>query len=171
MRLEWAYPRQQMCRRHIFSIFGEAAQNILWPVPPHLPWPNLLLPRKPEIPWQFQIFAEGICLWNVSTWLDIETDYAKWKFIESFFINSQNNSLNDRDSVAFPKIYQNLLVPALHEKLHGSVVNSVSGVAMTSNDVLICMDLVFLLLLLNLITWLCLCFNHVTLLYLSADSS
>ena len=49
--------------------------------------------------------------WENSDILDIETDYAKWKFIESFFINSQNNSLNDRDSVAFPKIYQNLFAP------------------------------------------------------------
>ena len=43
--------------------------------------------------------------------LDLENDYAKRKFIESFFINSQNNSLNDRDSVAFPQVYQNLFAP------------------------------------------------------------
>ena len=75
--------------------------------------------------------------WENSKILDIENDYAKRKFIESFFINSKNNSLNDRDSVAFPQMYQNLFAPfvrsssPLHEKLHGSVVNLVSGVAMT----------------------------------------
>ena len=39
--------------------------------------------------------------------------HAKRKFIESYFINSQNNCLNDRDSVAFPHVYQNLFAPIL----------------------------------------------------------
>ena len=43
--------------------------------------------------------------------LDLESDYAKRKFIESYIITSQNNSLNDRDSVAFPQVYQNLFAP------------------------------------------------------------
>ena len=49
--------------------------------------------------------------WENSEILDLENDYAKRKFIESFFINSQNNSLNDRDFVAFPQVYQNLFAP------------------------------------------------------------
>ena len=51
--------------------------------------------------------------WENSEILDNENDYAKRKFIESIFINSQNNSLNDRDSVAFPQVYQNLFAPFL----------------------------------------------------------
>ena len=38
----------------------------------------------------------------------IETDYHKRKFIESFYINSVSNVLNDKKSVCFPSIYQNL---------------------------------------------------------------
>ena len=49
--------------------------------------------------------------WENSEILDLENDYAKRKFIESYFINSQNNCLNDRDSVAFPHVYQNLFAP------------------------------------------------------------
>ena len=49
--------------------------------------------------------------WENSETLDLENDYAKRKFIESYFINSQNNCLNDRDSVAFPHVYQNLFAP------------------------------------------------------------
>ena len=62
---------------------------------------------------------------------NLKNVHAKRKFFESFFLNSPNNNSNDRDSVAFPQVYQNLFVPALHEKLHRSVVNLVSGFAMT----------------------------------------
>ena len=61
--------------------------------------------------------------------LDLENNYAKRKFIESYFINSQNNCLNDRDAVAFPQVLYikicslQLFVPVLHEKLHSCVVN------------------------------------------------
>ena len=40
--------------------------------------------------------------WENFEILDIENDHVKRKFIKSFFIDLQNNSLNDRDSVAFP---------------------------------------------------------------------
>ena len=49
--------------------------------------------------------------WENSEILDLENDYAKRKFIESYFINSQNNCLNHRDSVTFPQVYQNLFAP------------------------------------------------------------
>ena len=40
--------------------------------------------------------------------LDIETDFKRRKFILSFFINSEKDALNDRDSVSFPQMYRNL---------------------------------------------------------------
>ena len=49
--------------------------------------------------------------WENFEILDLENDYVKRKFIESYFINSQNNCLNDRNSVAFPHVYQNLFAP------------------------------------------------------------
>ena len=46
--------------------------------------------------------------WENYEILKIETDYHKRKFIESFYINSLSNVLNDKKSVCFPSIYQNL---------------------------------------------------------------
>ena len=46
--------------------------------------------------------------WKNYEILQIETDYRKRKFIESFYINSLFNVLNDKKSVCFPSIYQNL---------------------------------------------------------------
>ena len=46
--------------------------------------------------------------WKNYEILQIETDYHKHKFIESFYINSLSNALNDKKSVCFPSIYQNL---------------------------------------------------------------
>ena len=40
--------------------------------------------------------------------LQIETVYYKRKFIESFCLNSLSNVLNDKKSVCFPSMYQNL---------------------------------------------------------------
>ena len=45
--------------------------------------------------------------WENYEILQIETDYHKGKFIESFYINSLFNVLNDKKSVCFPSIYQN----------------------------------------------------------------
>ena len=65
--------------------------------------------------------------WENSEILDPENDDAKRKFIESYFINSQNNCLNDRDSVRFLMYIKicslQLFVPVLHEKLQSCVVN------------------------------------------------
>ena len=44
--------------------------------------------------------------WENCEILQIETDYHKRKFIESFYINSLSNVLNDKKSVCFPSIYQ-----------------------------------------------------------------
>ena len=46
--------------------------------------------------------------WDNYEILNIETDFKRRKFIESFFINSENDALNDRDSVSFPQMYRNL---------------------------------------------------------------
>ena len=46
--------------------------------------------------------------WKNYEILQIETDYHKRKFIESFYINSLSNALNDKKSVCFPSICQNL---------------------------------------------------------------
>ena len=46
--------------------------------------------------------------WKNYEILQIETDYHKRKFIESFYINSLSIVLNDKKSVCFPSIYQNL---------------------------------------------------------------
>ena len=48
--------------------------------------------------------------WKNYEILQIETDYHKRKFIESFYINSLSNVLNDKKSVCFPSIYQNLFL-------------------------------------------------------------
>ena len=48
--------------------------------------------------------------WKNYEILQIETDYHKCKFIESFYINSLSNVLNDKKSVCFPSIYQNLFL-------------------------------------------------------------
>ena len=40
--------------------------------------------------------------------LEIKTDSHKRKFIESFYINSLSNVLNDKKFVCFPSAYQNL---------------------------------------------------------------
>ena len=42
--------------------------------------------------------------------LQIETDYHKRKFIESFYMISLSNVLNDKKSVGFLSIYQNLFL-------------------------------------------------------------
>ena len=47
-------------------------------------------------------------VWENYEILHIEIDYHKRKFIESFFINSLSNVLNDKKSVRFPSIYRNL---------------------------------------------------------------
>ena len=46
--------------------------------------------------------------WKNYEILQIETDYHKRKLIESFYITSLSNVLNDKKSVCFPSIYQNL---------------------------------------------------------------
>ena len=46
--------------------------------------------------------------WKNYEILQIETDYHKRKLIESFYINSLSNVLNDKKSVCFPFIYPNL---------------------------------------------------------------
>ena len=46
--------------------------------------------------------------WDNCEILEIETDYYKRKFIESFYTNSLSNALNDKKSVCFPAVYQNL---------------------------------------------------------------
>ena len=46
--------------------------------------------------------------WKNYEILQIETDYHKCNFIESFYINSLSNVLNDKKSVCFPSICQNL---------------------------------------------------------------
>ena len=46
--------------------------------------------------------------WKNNVILQIETDYHKRKFIESLYINSLSNLLNDKKSVCFPSIHQNL---------------------------------------------------------------
>jgi len=54
------------------------------------------------------IQSEHYIDWNNCEILDIKTDYVKRKFIESYCINSHNNIMNDRNSVAFPYVYRNL---------------------------------------------------------------
>ena len=46
--------------------------------------------------------------WDNHEILQSETDYHKRKFIESFYKNSLSNVLNNKKSVYFPFIYQNL---------------------------------------------------------------
>ena len=48
--------------------------------------------------------------WENYEILQIETDYHKRKFIESFYINSLSNVLHDKKSVCFPSTYQNLFL-------------------------------------------------------------
>ena len=43
--------------------------------------------------------------WNQSKLLQFETNYHKRKFIESFFINNNPKSMNDKKSVLFPNVY------------------------------------------------------------------
>ena len=52
--------------------------------------------------------------WENYEILQIETDYHNRKFIESFCINSLSNVLNDKKSVCFPSIYQNLFSLSHH---------------------------------------------------------
>ena len=49
------------------------------------------------------------CWYNYKI-LQIESNYHKHKFIESFYINSLSNVLNDEKSVCFPSTYQNLFL-------------------------------------------------------------
>ena len=43
--------------------------------------------------------------WNQSKLVQFETNYHKRKFIESFFINNNRKSMNDKKSVLFPNVY------------------------------------------------------------------
>ena len=45
--------------------------------------------------------------WDNYEILENEIDYHTRKFIESFYLNSLSNVLNDKKSVCFAKIYQN----------------------------------------------------------------
>ena len=48
-------------------------------------------------------FSNGRSIdWKNYEILQVETDYHKRKFIESFYINSLSNVLNDKKSVCFP---------------------------------------------------------------------
>ena len=38
-----------------------------------------------------------------------ESDYSKWLFTESWFINKESNVLNRNDGVAFPSAYTKLI--------------------------------------------------------------
>ena len=46
--------------------------------------------------------------WKQSKILCYECDFYKRRFIESFYINSLDNVMNDKNSVDFPNIYKNL---------------------------------------------------------------
>ena len=43
--------------------------------------------------------------WNNSQILELETDYRKRRFIESFFIKNIPNTMNDRKSISLPSLY------------------------------------------------------------------
>ena len=47
--------------------------------------------------------------WDNFKILAYENDWHKRKFIESFFINSKTNTVNAKNSVQFPAIYQTML--------------------------------------------------------------
>ena len=49
--------------------------------------------------------------WNSSKILEFENDYRKRQFIESFYINTQGYTMNDKSSVNFPSVYTTLLNP------------------------------------------------------------
>ena len=46
--------------------------------------------------------------WDNSKILANENNWHKHKFIESFYINSKSNTINARNTVKFPEIYQNM---------------------------------------------------------------
>ena len=45
--------------------------------------------------------------WETSKMLTFETNYHKRRFIESFYINQKQNSMNDEKSVFMPALYHN----------------------------------------------------------------
>ena len=47
--------------------------------------------------------------WQETQILKTESDYSKWLFAESWFINKESNILNRNDGVAFPSTYTKLL--------------------------------------------------------------
>ena len=73
--------------------------------------------------------------WKNYEILQIETDYHKRKFIELFYINSFSNVLNDKKSVCFPSIYQNLLSYYHHFNFLG-LQRSVKIVVVRSSTIL-----------------------------------
>ena len=73
--------------------------------------------------------------WKNYEILQVETDYHSRKFIESFYINSLSNVLNDKKSVCFPSIYQNLFSYYHHFNFVG-LQRSVKIVVVRSSTIL-----------------------------------
>ena len=73
--------------------------------------------------------------WKNYEILQIETDYHKRKFIESFYINSLSNVLHDKKSVCFPSIYQKLFSQYNHFNFLG-LQRSVKIVVVRSSTML-----------------------------------
>ena len=73
--------------------------------------------------------------WENYESLQIETYYQKRKFIESFYINSLSNVLNDKKSVCFPSIYQNLFFVSRHFNFLG-LQRSVNFCVLQSSNIL-----------------------------------
>ena len=46
--------------------------------------------------------------WNNSKILAKETDYIRRRFLESFFIHSNNDTLNDKTNCFYPNAHYNL---------------------------------------------------------------
>ena len=46
--------------------------------------------------------------WDHSKILTFETDFTKRRFLESFFIHSSENSINDKENCFYSEIYDNL---------------------------------------------------------------
>ena len=45
--------------------------------------------------------------WAGASILEFETDFAKRGFLESYHINSTNNTMNDKEYLRFPNVYLN----------------------------------------------------------------
>ena len=46
--------------------------------------------------------------WDRASILEFETDFAKHGLLESYHINSTNNTMNDKEYSRFPNVYLNL---------------------------------------------------------------